>query len=197
MNFATLKISTSCILPYNNLNKYYVFKLTGNFKKDIIKRGMKMIEYEYSFEVKDLQPFIDYCEKNGYKLKEDYCQTRIIYRHKNKTIGRLTISEANGKILKKLDFKDDKLTGDDLIERRETKALEYEDDRVIESILEFLNYKQDNTLKRTRKTYEKGGVKLELDHYFQPRTSFVVAIEGEKEEVDKVYNLVKDWQRID
>lgn len=155
-----------------------------------------MIEYEYSFEVKDWQPFIDFCEKNNYKLKEEFNQTRIIYRNKNKTMARLTINENNEKIIKQLDFKDDKLTENDLIERRETRALIFEDDSAVQSMLDFLNYKKDNTLKRMRKIYEKNGVKFELDHYSQPRNSFVVAIEGEKVEVDKIYNIVKAWQRI-
>ncbi len=155
-----------------------------------------MIEYEYSFEVMNLQPFIDYCENNNYKLIEESCQTRVIYRNENKTIARLTLNELNGNVVKKLDFKDDKLSENDLIERRESLALVYKDESAVQSILEFLNYKKDNTIKRFRKTYEKQGVKFELDHYFQPKDMFVVAIEGEKYEVDKVYNLIKDWQRV-
>ena len=52
------------------------------------------------------------------------------------------------------------------------------------STLEF--YEAANNL-RTRYVYEKGGVKFEIDDYIRPQMK-VVAIEGEKEEVDKVYN---------
>ena len=38
-----------------------------------------------------------------------------------------------------------------------------------------------------RYVYEKGGVKFEIDDYIRPQMK-VVAIEGNKDEVDKVYN---------
>lgn len=56
----------------------------------------------------------------------------------------------------------------------------------IESILNMLNFKKSKELKRNRYIYEKENVKFEIDDYFQPEMK-VVAIEGEKEEVDKIY----------
>lgn len=150
------------------------------------------MEYEYSFEVNDWQPYIDFCVQQGYNLIEDSYQKRIIYRNSNKTIARLTISKQQGKTIKKLDFKEDKLSNDVLITRKESQALVYEDDKACESILEFLNYKKDNTLERTRKTYEKDDVKFEIDHYFLPKETFVIAIEGDNKKVDEVYNLIKN-----
>ena len=94
-------------------------------------------------------------------------------------------------ILKSLDFKDDIISDDVLIERRESKDIKFDDLEAVESILDFLNYKKDNTLIRTRLVYKKGNVKFELDNYELPESSFVVAIEGNKEEVDNVYEEVK------
>ena len=151
-----------------------------------------MKEYEYSFEVKTLQPFIEYCEKNDYTFVEKNKQSRIIYRNENKTMARLTIKEKDDKIKKELDFKDDMLSDSVVIERRESSAIEYTDDQAVESILDFLHYKKDNTLIRTRYVYEKDGVKFEMDEYEQPRVTAVVACEGEKEKVDAVYEEIKN-----
>lgn len=150
-----------------------------------------MKEYEYSFEVKSLSPYIKYCEENGYFLKDKNKQSRTIYRNSNKTMARITINESNEKVTKQLDFKDDILSNDVLIERKESMALDFADDEAVNSILEFLNYRKDNTLIRTRIVYEKNGIKFELDDYQEPRKAFVVAIEGEKSKVDKEYELVK------
>lgn len=147
-----------------------------------------MKEYEYSFKVSSLNPYIDYCKKNNFEFVEETNQSRTIYRNSNKTIARITIK--NG-ILKSLDFKDDIISDDVLIERRESKDIKFDDLEAVESILDFLNYKKDNTLIRTRLVYKKGNVKFELDNYELPESSFVVAIEGNKEEVDNVYEEVK------
>lgn len=147
-----------------------------------------MKEYEYSFKVSSLNPYIDYCKKNNFEFVEETNQSRTIYRNSNKTIARITIK--NG-ILKSLDFKDDIISDDVLIERRESKDIKFDDLEAVESILDFLNYKKDNTLIRTRLVYKKGNVKFELDNYELPESSFVVAIEGKKEEVDNVYEEVK------
>ena len=153
-----------------------------------------MEEYEYSFEVKDLKPYIEYCTKNGYTLKSRGDQKRTLYRNKNKTLARITFEKINDKTTKTLDFKDDKLSNDDLIVRRETLPIEFEDDNAILSILDFLDYKEDNSLIRERLVYEKDNVKLELDNYICPRKTCVVAIEGEKEKVDEVYKMVKKFE---
>ena len=149
-----------------------------------------MKEYEYSFKVNDLDKYIDYCQTNGYELFEETNQLRTIYRNRNKTIARVTINEKEGLTTKKLDFKDDILSDSVLIERRESLPIEVSNDEAVESILDFLNFKKDNTLKRVRIVYKKDNVTFELDTYETPEKTFVVAIEGEKEEVDKVYEEV-------
>ena len=142
------------------------------------------MEYEYSFEVKSLDKYIEYCENNNYKKVSQKKEKRIIYRNENKTIARITIEDDKDALL---DFKDDILNGEVLIERRETPKLYIKDMDTVLKILEFLKYNKDNVLDRERIVYKKGGVTFELDSYSEPRKSYAVAIEGEKEEVDKVY----------
>lgn len=145
------------------------------------------MEYEYSFEVKSLDKYIEYCEKNNYKKVSQKKEKRIIYRNENKTIARITIENDKDALL---DFKDDILNGEVLIERRETPKLYIKDMYTVLKILEFLKYNKDNVLDRERIVYKKDGVTFELDSYNEPRKSYVVAIEGEKEETDKVYKDV-------
>ena len=155
---------------------------------------MNNTEYEYSFEATSLHPFIDYCNKNGYTFIHKHKQERTIYRNKDRTLmGRITINDKNGTITKQLDFKEDKLIeGQILGERKESLPLDYTDDNVVASILNILEFTKDNTLIRTRYVYQKDGVIFELDEYTEPRITCAVGVEGEKEQVDKVYNEVKD-----
>ncbi len=147
------------------------------------------MEYEYSFNVKSIRKYVNYCVENGYKFIEKNNQIRTIYRKNNGTMARITIKNKK-KIF--LDFKEDKLTGETLIQRKETPMIQISKLSDAEEILDFLEYKKDNTLDRTRQVYEKGGVKFEIDSYRQPEKTYVVAIEGVKEEVDKVYKEVTD-----
>ena len=57
-------------------------------------------------------------------------------------------------------------------------------------MLEILGYHKDKTLKRRRFVYKKGEVKFEIDEYLEPEQCYVVAIEGENEAVDSVYDEV-------
>ena len=118
-------------------------------------------------------------------------QNRTLYRNNNKTMARITIKENNKIKEKILDFKEDNLTEDILKIRKESLPLKFENIEEAESILEFLEYKKDITLIRTRIVYEKNNVKFELDEYESPNKYCVVAIEGNKEEVDKVYQEIK------
>ncbi len=59
------------------------------------------------------------------------------------------------------------------------------------SILEFLGYVVPNgEYTRTRIVYEKNQVKFEMDFYHESKNK-VMAIEGEKEQVDLVYEEIK------
>ena len=153
-----------------------------------------MKEYEYSFKVSDILPYIKYCKDNGYILKEESSQIRVLYKNINKTMARITTKKIGNfkKII--LDFKDDNKSEEVLKVSRETLPLEITDNDLdaIYSILDMLEYKKDITLIRDRFVYEKGNVKLELDIYSSPEKMYVAAIEGKKEEVDIVYNNLSD-----
>ena len=148
-------------------------------------------EYEYSFKVKNIKPYIDYCENNNYELVEENKQVRTLYKKEDKTMARITSKEKDGNIKLFLDFKEDLLSDEDLIESKESKALEFSDLDSVESILDFLEYKKDIELFRTRIFYKKNKVIFELDSYEFPEKMYVVAVEGDKEEVDKVYEEIK------
>lgn len=153
-----------------------------------------MKEYEYSFKVSDILPYIKYCKDNGYILKEESSQIRVLYKNINKTMARITTKKIGNfkKII--LDFKDDNKSEEVLKVSRETLPLEITDNDLdaIYSILDMLEYKKDITLIRDRFVYEKENVKFELDIYSSPEKMYVAAIEGKKEEVDIVYNNLSD-----
>lgn len=151
-----------------------------------------MKEYEYSFYVTSLEPYIKYCENNSYVKISDLRQIRTIYRKYDKTIARITKSIKDEIEIKELDFKEDLITESDLIERKESLPIKFEDEKAILSVLEFLEYKEDNTLDRNRIVYKKGNVKFEFDIYKIPYDAYVVAIEGEKNEVDEVFLALKE-----
>ena len=153
---------------------------------------MTNTEYEYSFKVNDIKDYLLYLEDNGYKLVSNTNQQRIIYKNKNKTMARITIEDNNHKKVKKLDFKEDKLSDDDLTIRKETKPIIFTNGDDIEDTLEFLGYYKDKILKRKRRVYQKGKVKFEIDKYEYPFTDYVVALEGNKEDVDLEYNNLKE-----
>lgn len=147
------------------------------------------MEYEYSFKVKSLEPYIDYCTKNGYSLISDTTQKGKEFVANN-TVARIKIStNKNGETKKVLDFKDADNSKNILKVRRETLALEFENEDAVASILDFLGYAPDGEYDRRRQVFEKDGVKFEMDFYLESKNK-VMAIEGEKEMVDKVYSEV-------
>lgn len=149
-----------------------------------------MKEYEYSFKVKDLKPYIDYCKRNNYKHIFAAYQTRVVYKNNSNMMARITTNKENDIITKELDFKEDLLHNPHLVEREETKPIRFNDDKEIMTRLESLNYKKFITLVRTRTIYENYGVKFELDEYYEPEHAYVVAIEGNKPVVDLVYKEI-------
>lgn len=151
-----------------------------------------MVEYEHSFQVNDWEKAIKFCKKNGYALIEDFKQTRKVFSNASSKINaRLTINEKNGKTTKFLDFKQNTLNIKKYRGKKESLELPYTDDAAVESILEILKYKLTSVVKRFRKTFEKDDLKFEIDHYFEPYDKFVVAIEGEKEVVEKMFDKLK------
>ena len=148
-----------------------------------------MKEYEYSFIVNDITPYIDYCKNNGYELEKNNYQIRELFKNENKILARITTEVENKRRTCVLDFKDDNDTSKLVKEARETIPLRVskENRKAIDSMLEILGYHKDKVLKRKRVVYKKGEVKFEIDEYLEPEKCYVVAIEGEKEAVDRIY----------
>lgn len=155
-------------------------------------------EYEYSMKVKDIKPFINYCKKNNYNLINKTTQKRVLYRNDNKILARVTtIQEDKSKNIF-LDFKDENESDDTLKISRESGKIDVTGKmnfvNAVLSMLEFDFYKE---LDRVRYVYTKDKVILEIDEYLKPEMK-VVGIEGNKEEVDKIYkvleNEIKKWK---
>ena len=150
-------------------------------------------EYEYSFKVKDIKEFIQYCVLNEYEKKEEYLQTRILYKNSGPVMARITENIYNDYVQKVLNFKDDNLNDNILKVSRETKDLVINDDNqeFVDSLIEILDLANKKVLKRKRYVFEKNSVKFEIDEYIEPVMN-VVAIEGLQKEVDAVYNELEE-----
>lgn len=104
-------------------------------------------EYEYSFKVKDITPFVEYCINNSYELKEEYEQTRTLYKNGGKVMARITKNVYKEDEVEILNFKDDNLSDSVLKVSRESKDLLINDENrdFVKSLLEILelNEKKD------------------------------------------------------
>lgn len=150
-------------------------------------------EYEYSFKVKDIKEFVQYCTINKYEKKEEYLQTRILYKNGGPIMARITENIYNDRSEKVLNFKDDNLNDITLKISRETKDLIVNDENqeFVNSLIEILDLTNKKVLKRKRYVFEKNKVKFEIDEYMEPIMN-VVAIEGLQEEVDVVYKELEE-----
>ncbi|HOZ55386.1 MAG TPA: hypothetical protein PK993_05065 [Clostridia bacterium] len=151
-----------------------------------------MIEYEYSFKVSDIEPFIMFCENKNYEKEESITQTRVLFKNENGVLARITTNERNNQIKQYLNFKEENDSEKVLKESKETSMLEVnsENKDFIKSMLEILNFHKSKELKRIRHIFKKKKIKFEIDYYIQPEMQ-VVAIEGEKNEVDTVYKEIE------
>ena len=150
-----------------------------------------MEEYEYSFNVLDIQPYLNYCKQNGYILKSIKKQNRKVYEcvESRSKIARITTTwDDMGNAETVLDFKNVTKNKDDLKVSNESKTLKVTDENrdAILSILETLNFKQSADNTRTRYVYVSNDIKFEIDDYLSPNKP-VVALEGKKSIVDKAY----------
>ena len=149
-----------------------------------------MEEYEYSFKVESIKPYIDYCKKNNYKEISVNKQNRVVYENKNSEsiIARLTTKIINDKKEVIFDCKNVGRNDNDLKVSKESLPMKVtkNNQKQIESVLEVLDFYEAANNIRTRYIYEKDNVKFEIDDYESPKMQ-VVAIEGIKDEVDNVY----------
>ena len=149
-------------------------------------------EYEYSAKVKDIEPFINYCKENNYELINKTAQKRVLYRNSNKILARVTIIEDDKSKNIFLDFKDENESDDVLKISRESGKINVTDNMdFVKSVLSMLEFDFYKELDRVRYVYVKNKVTFEIDEYIKPKMK-VVGIEGNKEEVDKVYKVLED-----
>ena len=150
-------------------------------------------EYEYSFKVKSIKEFIDYCKKNKYRKIADYKQVRTLYKNGGKIMARITKNIYEDRTVELLNFKDDNLNNNILSVSRESLDLliTKENKKFVKSLISILDLNDEKVLKRHRMVYKKGHVKFEIDEYTIPKMK-VVAIEGDKEQVDNVYKELED-----
>lgn len=157
-----------------------------------------MEEYEYSFQVKDIKPYLDYCEKNNYKRYIPIKQNRVVYEniYSNKIIARITTTEVDGKMSVVFDCKATCEKQQDLKVSQESKEILVTDENKdgILSVLETLGFYVASNNKRIRYVYEKNFVKFEIDDYIEPKHK-VVAIEGDKVQVDRIYSEIKALEK--
>lgn len=149
-----------------------------------------MEEYEYSFKVTDLTPYINYCEENGYRKEKPVLQNRKVYHNKKiiNVIARLTTTVIDDRRKTTFDFKNITSRSKDLNVSFESQSLKVDESnrKFIMSMLDILDFDLNADNKRIRYVYSKDDVKFELDDYSKPKM-YVFAIEGDKEAVDKVY----------
>lgn len=150
-------------------------------------------EYEYSFKVKDIKPFVNYCEDNNYNLVNEYEQVRTLYKNGGKVMARITKNTYKDNISEILNFKDDNISDSELKVCRESKDLIITDDNreFVDSLINILDLDNKKELIRKRFVYKKQNVTFEIDDYTKPLMK-VIAIEGNKKEVDNVYNSLKE-----
>jgi len=147
------------------------------------------MEYEYCYKVKNLKEYLKYI-KDKYTFIEEYEEQRVIYRN-NDTIARITYKNDD----MYLDFKENKISNDDLTIRKESKTIKFDNLDNCEDILSFLNYKKDNSMKRKRTIYKGDNVKFEIDEYIEPEKAYVVSFEGDKKICDKINEDFKDLNK--
>lgn len=149
-----------------------------------------MIEYEYNFKVDDISVVTKFCEKDGFVLVSKTSENRVVFENKQnrKIISRLTTTFGESDEVTVWDFKNVG-KNDNLLKvsmESETMKLDEAGIKIARSMLEVMDFEKSADNLRTRYVFEKGDVKFEIDDYTMPEMK-VVAIEGEKTQVDKVY----------
>ena len=156
-----------------------------------------MKEYEYSFKVKSIEPYINYCKKNGYEEVCIVTQNRIVYenRNSNHIIARVTTEEKKGEKEILFDCKNIGEKNKSLNISNESLPMVVTKDNleIINSILNVLEFYEAANNFRKRYIYKKGGVKFEIDDYTSPKMQ-VVAIEGDEGEVESVYKEIQSFE---
>lgn len=163
----------------------------------VFKKERNMKEYEYSFKVKSIAPYIDYCKNRDYEEIEIVKQNRKVYENRNSDhiIARLTTEEKNGERVTIFDCKNvgEKIKSLNISNESLPMQVREGDLEIIKSILNVLEFVEAANNFRTRYVYQKGGVKFEIDDYTSPKMK-VVAIEGDESEVEAVYKEIMSME---
>ncbi len=151
-----------------------------------------MKEREYSFKVENVKKYIDCLIKLNFNIVSDSKQIRTIYKNNN-IMARITENfYSNNKKEIVFDFKEDKLTKDVLIERKESLPIIIDNVDTALSVIDILGFKKTVSLHRQRKVFSKNDVICEIDLYESPNEEFIVSIEGDNYKgVDKLYFQLK------
>lgn len=156
---------------------------------------MENLEYERSFKVEDIKPYIEYCEKNNFKKISVIKQNRVVYENKNSKniIARITTEEVDNKKETIFDCKNVGERDKSLKVSLESMPLiiTKENKDIIMSILNVLDFFETANNLRTRYVYEKNNVKFEIDNYERPIMK-IIAIEGEKIAVEEIYKEIQE-----
>lgn len=152
-----------------------------------------MIEYEYNFKVDDISVVTKFCEENGFVLVSKTSENRVVFenRQNRKIISRITSTFGESKKVTVWDFKNVGKNDNLLKVSKESEAMVLEEAgiKIARSMLEVMDFEQSADNLRTRYVFEKGDVKFEIDDYTRPEMK-IVAIEGEKNQVDKLYQIL-------
>lgn len=124
---------------------------------------------------------------------DEYKQVRTLYKNGGKIMARITKNIYEDRTVEILNFKDDNLNNNILSVSRESLDLHItkENKKFVKSLISILDLNDEKVLKRHRVVYKKGHVKFEIDEYTVPKMK-VVAIEGDKEQVDRVYKELEN-----
>lgn len=160
-----------------------------------LKKGVIMEEYEISLIAKSVSPFIKYCEKNGYVKSSERKENRIVYenKHSRNIIARITTSWVDNKEQTFFDFKNKEYQEKNLKISQESMQMQVTDEnrQIIQSFLRVLDFEKSADNLRVRYIYQKEKVTFEIDDYIRPDNN-VIAIEGDKEQVDRIYKEIKE-----
>ena len=152
-----------------------------------------MKEYEHSFKVESILPYLEYCKEKGYIELDSVTQNRVVYENSNRDhiIARITTETVGGKERTVFDCKNVGSKRKDLNISSESIPMELTEEtkKIVLSILEVLEFYVAADNLRTRYIFIKEGVTFEIDDYKRPQTQ-VVAIEGKEEAVEKVYKEI-------
>ncbi len=158
-----------------------------------------MEEYEYSYKVSNLKPYITYCEENGYRKEPAVLQNRKVYDNEklSNVIARLTTTVVNERRKTTFDFKNITSREENLNISLESLSIKVDDTnrKFINSMLDTLEFKLCADNKRTRYVYKKNNVTFEIDDYSKPKM-YVIAIEGDRKEVEKVNKELENINKL-